>query len=291
MSCSMHSNRNTRPSNSQLRNSDSARSSTPRRDRAPARFAPLHGRGSGFGEPRRTCAQRMKSLVVDSVTGVDVALPIAGPGARSFAFIIDWHLRTILSVAWYIVAAMLYNGSLYVNAPLSPDSAWFVYVIAPPAAIYFLYHPVWEVATRGHTPGKRMAGVQIVSREGGAPSVGSLLARNVFRLVDSFPIAYAVGLVTTMVTRHHVRIGDLAAGTLLVYVHDGAPLAHYSADSLAGNQLDATTAEVVGELLQRWETLDNAARRRMAQMILADTTEDDAILRAKLEVLATGARQ
>jgi len=46
-----------------------------------------------------------EGLVVDSVTGVDVALPIAGPGARAFAFIIDWHLRTILSVAWYIVAA------------------------------------------------------------------------------------------------------------------------------------------------------------------------------------------
>jgi len=185
---------------------------------------------------------------------------------------------------------MLHNGSLYVNAPLTPDSAWFVYVIAPPAAIYFLYHPIWEVATRGHTPGKRMAGVQIVSREGGAPSVGSLLTRNVFRLVDSFPIAYAVGLVTTIVTRNHVRIGDLAAGTLLVYAHDGAPLARYSADQLVGNQLDATTAEVVSELLQRWETLDDAARRRMAQTILADTTADDAILRTKLESLAGGGR-
>lgn len=225
-------------------------------------------------------------LVVDSVTGVDVALPIAGPGARAFAFIIDWHLRTILSVAWYVVAAMLHNGSWYINAPLTPDSAWFVYVVAPPAAIYFLYHPMWEVATRGHTPGKRMAGIQIVSRQGGAPSVGSLLARNVFRLVDSFPIAYAVGLITTMVTRNHVRIGDLAAGTLLVHVHDGTPLTHYSADRPAGNKLDATTAEVVNELLQRWETLDGAARRRMAQRILADTTQDDAVLRARLERFA-----
>jgi uncharacterized RDD family membrane protein YckC len=233
---------------------------------------------------------QQSGLVVDSVTGVDVALPIAGPGARSFAFLIDWHIRTILSVAWYIVAAMLYNGSLHVNAPLSPDSSWFVYVVAPPAAIYFLYHPVWEVATRGSTPGKRMAGVQIVSREGGAPSVGALLTRNVFRLVDSFPVAYAVGLVTTMLTRHHVRVGDLAAGTLLIYVHDGAPLAGYSADHLAENQLDATTAEVVSELLQRWETLDPAARRRMAQMILADPTADEAILRVRLESLAVGGR-
>jgi uncharacterized RDD family membrane protein YckC len=228
-------------------------------------------------------------LVVDSVTGVDVALPVAGPGARSYAFILDWHIRTVLSVAWYLVAAILHNGGWNVTAPLNADSAWFVYVIAPPAAIYFLYHPVLEVATRGHTPGKRMAGVQIVSRDGGAPSVGSLLTRNVFRLIDSFPIGYAVGLVTTMVTRNHVRIGDLAAGTLLVYVHNDTALAHYSDERPAGNQLDATTAEVVTELLQRWETLERAARLRIARAILKDSSaaqsEDDATLRTRLESL------
>lgn len=156
-------------------------------------------------------------LAVGSVTGVDVALPVAGPGARSFAFILDWLIRTVLSIAWYVVAVLSYNRAWDFSAPLSPDAPWFVFVVAPPAAIYFLYHPVLEILTRGETPGKRMAGVRIVSLAGGAPGVGTLLTRNVFRLVDSFPIAYAVGLTTTMLTRTHVRIGDMAAGTLLVY--------------------------------------------------------------------------
>jgi uncharacterized membrane protein SpoIIM required for sporulation/uncharacterized RDD family membrane protein YckC len=159
------------------------------------------------------------ALVVDSATGVDVELPVAGPGARSFAFLVDWLIRTILAAAWYVVAAMHHNHGWSIVAPLTPDSAWFIYVVAPPAALYFLYHPVWEVATRGRTPGKRMAGVRIVSRDGGAPGVGALLTRNVFRLIDSFPVAYALGLIATMVTRNNVRIGDLAAGTLLVHVH------------------------------------------------------------------------
>jgi uncharacterized RDD family membrane protein YckC len=230
---------------------------------------------------------RTSDLVVDSVTGVDVALPVAGPGARSFAFVIDWTIRTILSVAWYVVAALLHNGGWSVVAPLSPDAAWFVFVVAPPAAIYFLYHPVWEVATRGLTPGKRMAGLQTVSRNGGAPGVGSLLTRNVFRLVDSFPIAYALGLLTTMVTRNHVRIGDLAAGTLLVYTRNDTTLTRYSGERRTDNQLDARTAEVLSELLQRWATLDSAARRRIAQAILTDAaaaTDED--LRMQLESLA-----
>ncbi len=231
----------------------------------------------------------MSDLVVDSVTGVDVALPVAGPGARSFAFVIDWGIRTTLSVAWYVVAALLHNGAWDVGAPVSPDAAWFVYVVAPPAAIYFLYHPVWEVATRGLTPGKRMAGLQTVSRDGGAPGVGALLTRNVFRLVDSFPIAYALGLLTTMVTRNHVRIGDLAAGTLLVYTRNDTALARYPDERRADNQLDARTAEVLSELLQRWATLDSAARRRIAQSILTEeAAATDEGLRMQLEALAGG---
>jgi uncharacterized RDD family membrane protein YckC len=232
---------------------------------------------------------RVSDLVVDSVTGVDVALPVAGPGARSFAFVIDWAIRTILSVAWYVVAALLHNGGWSVVAPLSPDASWFVYVVAPPAAIYFLYHPVWEVATRGLTPGKRMAGLQTVGRDGGAPSVGSLLTRNVFRLVDSFPIAYALGLLTTMVTRNHVRIGDLAAGTLLVYTRNDTTATRYPDERRAANQLDAVTAEVLNELLQRWSNLDGAARRRIAATLLADpATQSDEDLRMQLERLAAG---
>jgi uncharacterized RDD family membrane protein YckC len=228
-------------------------------------------------------------LVVDSVTGVDVALPVAGPGARSLAFVIDWAIRTILSVAWYVVAALLHNGGWNVAAPLSPDARWFVYVLAPPAAIYFLYHPVWEVATRGLTPGKRMAGLQTVSRDGGAPSVGSLLTRNVFRLVDSFPVAYALGLLTTMVTRNHVRIGDLAAGTLLVYARYDTTAARYPDERRTGNQLDAESAEVLNELLQRWPNLESAARRRIAQTLLADpASQSDEDLRMQLERLAAG---
>jgi len=228
------------------------------------------------------------SLVVDSVTGVDVALPIAGPGARAFAFLIDWNIRTILAIAWYVVAALIYHRAWNLTPPLDPDAPWFMYILLPPAAIYFLYHPAWELATRGRTPGKRMAGVELVGRDGGAPGVGAILARNVFRLLDSLPLFYAVGLVATMVTRDHVRIGDLAAGTLLVYVRSNATLPIGMVDTT----LDMTSAEIVVELLERWARLDGVARRRLAKALLPPSetaaADDDATLRARLERLATG---
>src|SRR5690606_4225634 len=90
-------------------------------------------------------------------------------------------------------------------------------VVLPATALYLLYHPVLEVLMRGRTPGKRMAGVRIVKRDGGVPGSVALLVRNIFRLIDFLPFFYFVGLVTTMLTRHCVRLGDIAAGTLLVY--------------------------------------------------------------------------
>jgi uncharacterized RDD family membrane protein YckC len=156
-------------------------------------------------------------LAVDSATGVDVSLPIAGPGARALAFVVDWHIRVILLLAWYLTAAVLYNGRWSIGAPFEPDTLWFAAVVVPPVTIFLLYHVVLELAMRGRTPGKRMAGVRIVTRDGNIPGLGATVTRNVFRLIDSFPLVYSVGLIATMLTRDHVRIGDLAAGTLLVY--------------------------------------------------------------------------
>jgi uncharacterized membrane protein SpoIIM required for sporulation/uncharacterized RDD family membrane protein YckC len=161
--------------------------------------------------------QTTPDLLAHSVTGVEVSLPVAGPGARSFAFLIDWTLRTLLAIAWFVVAAVTYNGAWSLAQPFNPDAIWFGLVLTPPAAIYCLYHPILELAMRGRTPGKRIAGVHLVARDGSSPGIGAILTRNVFRIVDSFPLFYPIGLITTMITPEHVRVGDIAAGTVLVY--------------------------------------------------------------------------
>ena len=162
-------------------------------------------------------------LFVDSATGVDVALALAGPGARAFAFLVDWCIRLSIALAWYVVAAPLYNHHLSFARPLEPDAAWFVFVIGPPLALFLLYHIVLEVLMAGQTPGKRLACVRIIAQDGATPTLGAILVRNVFRVIDGLPLMYGVGLLTSMIRADHVRIGDLAAGTLLVYDQSGAP--------------------------------------------------------------------
>jgi uncharacterized RDD family membrane protein YckC len=211
-----------------------------------------------------------QGLSVDSLTGIELTLPVAGAGARSLAFIIDWHIRLVLALAWYACAALLYNAlhgaALSLAPPLFNAPGWFALIVAPTFALYFLYHPVLEVARRGRTPGKRMAGVRIVTHRGATPGVGALLLRNVFRLVDSIPLGYGVGLLTVILSKDNVRFGDMAAGTLLVY--ERAPLPLMPAPPAAQARLDAAAAELVAELLQRWPALELEVRERLALTLL-----------------------
>lgn len=225
------------------------------------------------------------ALIVDSVTGVEVELAVAGPGARSFAFIIDWNIRAILAIAWFCIGMMIYNGEMNITPPIEADGLWIAFIGVPPSAIYLLYHPVLEMAMRGRTPGKRMAGVRLVTRSGGAPAFGAYLIRNVFRLVDQFPVCYGLGLVMTMITRNHVRIGDLAAGTLLVYDRGETGLLEH----VRNPELDAATAEIVNDLLVRWESLDAVSRRDLAMRVLGEGASGDSeSLRAQLVQMASG---
>ena len=166
------------------------------------------------------------------------------------------------------------------------SSSWSL----PSLAIYFLYHPILEVALQGQTPGKRIAGVRVVAlAHGGAPGIGAILIRNVFRLVDSLPFLYAIGLVTTIVTRHAVRIGDIAAGTVLVY--DEAPRSELLDQLGGGVQRSGSRRR---SSYASCSTAGRGSRRPRARSSRATCSrssasrrapDDDAALRAKLQEL------
>jgi uncharacterized RDD family membrane protein YckC len=207
-----------------------------------------------------------EGLRIRSVTGVDFTLPVAGIGGRSFAFVIDLHIRAIGALTWGLIGQAIV-GALARDSSRPTAMLW---AWVPAAAIYFLYHPIVELLMVGRTPGKRIAGVRVVMRDGSPPAAGPILVRNVFRLIDSLPFAYAVGLIACFVTERQVRIGDMAAGTLLIY--DEAP-SRESVDMLVRQGtaagLSAPQAELVDDLLARWEALIPAHRLDIArQMIL-----------------------
>lgn len=211
------------------------------------------------------------TINLQSVTGVDVELRIAGPGSRSYAFVIDWHVRLLMALAWLFAGMALYTGSLMMfDRGMPRGGSFYLTVVVPAALIYFLYHPVLEIVMHGRTPGKRIAGVRLVSRSGDIPTPGALVVRNVFRLIDSMPFAYLVGLVCVVFTAQHVRIGDLAAGTLLVFDNEESDKTFGSLAAAAGaSGLSPQAADLAQELLDRWPALDAGTRADLARSLIA----------------------
>lgn len=208
-------------------------------------------------------------LTVRGLTGVDMTLKVAGPGTRSYAFVVDWHVRLLGVLAWALLGVLLRQG-LPIAASGKPTSNPVILAVMIGAGLtYFLYHPVLEVVMRGRTPGKRIAGIRIVTIEGEMAGAGALLMRNLFRLIDSLPLLYTVGLVCCFVTRQRVRIGDMAAGTVLVLDETAsARLLSRLGAVLGRSPISPEVLRLTQDLLERWKGLEKSQRLVLARSLL-----------------------
>jgi uncharacterized RDD family membrane protein YckC len=230
-----------------------------------------------------------EQLHITGLTGIELNLPIAGPGSRSYAFVIDWHIRLLLSLAWALGVWLVLRA---LRIPAMPSLIWW-----PALAIYLLYHPLLEILMQGRTPGKRTAGVRLVTRHGGQPSVSAILIRNVFRLLDSSPAFYMIGLSVCMFTKDRVRVGDLAAGTVLVLENARAARVLELMPGLATHtRLDPRLVELIQDLLDRWSSLSGERREALARALLARAAPAEASaalgeseLHQRLQTLLAGA--
>lgn len=234
---------------------------------------------------------------VSSATGVDIQLNIAGPGARSYAFVIDWHIRLLLAMAWFAIGSLLMLGGVSLPDSGSEGYSSFVFIVLVPAgAIYALYHLVLEILMRGRTPGKRLAGIRIVTVDAQEASILAHIIRNLLRILDSLPALYAIGLAATMLSKNSVRIGDMAAGTVLVYDLDartekmaGAPV-----NAEAAERLGLKKAELLQDLLERWDSIDHDQRISLAIQLISKLAPysrpaaDADTLHDQLQALLTG---
>ena len=234
-----------------------------------------------------------EELIVRGLTGVDMSLRIAGPGTRSFAFLIDWQIRLLAALALILAAALL-QLLAGVSKPVMA-TVWIVTAVIA-SLIYLLYHPVLEVLMRGRTPGKRRAGARIVTVEGATPTTGSLLLRNLFRLIDGMPGFYVVGLGCCLFTQKSVRLGDLVAGTVLVLEEAEASqtLARLG-EAMQRSSLPLEALRLIHDLLARWRDLDEEQRMKLACGLLTrldpgfdsgrESARNDEALRTRLEAL------
>ena len=82
--------------------------------------------------------------------------------------------------------------------------------------LYWGYFTLFEALWGGRTPGKRVAKIRVIQKSGRAIGFYEAIVRNFIRVIDQIPFIYGVGVIFVFITKQHQRLGDLAAGTLVV---------------------------------------------------------------------------
>jgi uncharacterized RDD family membrane protein YckC len=153
-------------------------------------------------------------LSIDTPELVEIEMPLAGIGSRFIALMIDYLIWGAGFIVLFLLALLILPA---VGAFSRLSGQWAVAIVI---FLIFLcnwgYFTLFEAFWNGRTPGKRIARIRVIQRSGRAIGLFESMARNLVRYVDQFPSFYAVGVITMFVTRQHQRLGDLAAGTLVV---------------------------------------------------------------------------
>jgi uncharacterized RDD family membrane protein YckC len=153
-------------------------------------------------------------LSIETPELVAIELPLAGIGSRFIALLVDYLIWGAGMALVYFLAFLLLPA-LYIFNRISAQWAEAIVIF-----VFFLfnwgYFTLFEAFWNGRTPGKRVAKIRVIQRSGRSIGLVESMARNLVRYVDQLPFFYAVGVITMFVTRQHQRLGDLAAGTLVV---------------------------------------------------------------------------
>ncbi len=151
-------------------------------------------------------------MLVETPEGIALQLRSAGVMPRAAAWALDTVIR--VGIIWAVGLAFGLLGATGIGLYLL---ALFV--------LLWGYTVLFEVLRDGQTPGKRVMGLRVVCANGAPVGWIASIVRNLMRTVDLLPLCYGVGLVACLADPRGRRLGDLVAGTLVVYVDAAAKAA------------------------------------------------------------------
>ena len=237
------------------------------------------------------------SLRIDTPENVVFGYRVAGIGSRFLAALIDSVLIVVLE-AVVNLALLLLVLNLFRSAISAEDNAALAWLLGLFGLIGFAflwgYYIFFELLWNGQSPGKRWQGLRVLRMDGTPITLSESIIRNLVRLVDFLPVYYGVGVVVMFINSQSRRLGDLAAGTVVVHDRAAVTLESLAAAPLRLNpaltptvsggqwpveRLTSRDLEMAEDFLRRRDTLANRAElaRRIAQALLARMGADPAI--------------
>ena len=199
---------------------------------------------------------------------------IAGVGSRAAAAMLDYF---ILIVALFLVVLLFNMAVALIGLKGSGAGGVFgSWALAVFLLVGFIlqwgYFLAFEAFWDGQTPGKRRLGIRVVQDGGYSVSVGASSVRNLVRILDMQPgLMYAIGIVSAAMSRSGKRLGDMAAGTMVVQervMHIAPAAASAATPADAAPVITAALTDQEYELLERFlarrHALEPERRRELA---------------------------
>jgi uncharacterized RDD family membrane protein YckC len=244
-------------------------------------------------------------LTIETPEQTALEFPLAGIGSRFLALAADTLLQ--LAVAWILV--MVFAVSAISFSVISKGAGIWTFAILVFAlfSLQFGYFALFEALWNGQTPGKRWTHLRVIKDSGRPINAYDAILRNLLRIVDSLPTMYATGLITMLISRENKRVGDYAAGTVVIHEkplqgvssiwqQSATPTQPPAAGPLP--QITVEELQLVEAFLDRRGSLEPHVRRAMAQQIAdrlaerwAVPAEDRADVEKFLEAAAEQRRQ
>jgi uncharacterized RDD family membrane protein YckC len=216
----------------------------------------------------------LDKLTIETPEQTQLEFPLAGIGSRFLAIALDTLLQ---AAAMWVLGIVLISLAIPLGFFFKSSGVWavaiFIFVLF---AIYVSYFALFEALWNGQTPGKRWTHLRVIKDTGRPISAYDAILRNLLRTVDWLPTLYAAGIITMIVSRENKRIGDYAAGTVVVHEKPlqavdsiwNAPAAAASALPLgSAAQLNVEELRLVETFLERRGSLESDIRWAMSRQI------------------------
>ena len=168
-------------------------------------------------------------LVIESPDHVEVAVDLAGVGSRFLALAVDTVIQGAL-VLGVIIILMALSGLFGAVGLPALEGVFLAIGIGAVAIINFGYYIVCEMRMNGQTVGKRLVRIRVVKDTGEPIRFFDSALRNFVRVFEAAAGLYSISVVSVLISSQRKRLGDLAAGTIVVVASERLAPAHLAID-------------------------------------------------------------
>lgn len=196
------------------------------------------------------------TFALETPEQIEFEYEVAGIGSRFMAALVDHLILAIIQFGFYLAVAFI--DGLFGGGALFYENLLIALLLFISFLLFWGYFVLFEVAWNGQSPGKRLARLRVIQTTG-YPQTGAASAiRNLVRIADFLPFSYGLGIIVMFFNARAMRLGDFAAGTMVVKERE--PL---SLDQLATRTAPPPTPDLLAP------PLPNLARLREEEVSLA----------------------